>query len=38
MGQRKAFLGRRIKALTEELERAKALLSKYSRDDSRDEE
>jgi len=38
LGRRRAFLGRRIKALTEELERAKALLSKYSRDDAQDDE
>ncbi len=36
--KRKTFLGRRIKALTEELDRVKALLSEYSRDDAQDEE
>ena len=34
--RREAFLERRIEALTEELERTKALLSEYPRDDARD--
>ncbi len=38
LGQRRAFLGRRIEALTEELDRVKALLSEYSRDDAQDGE
>jgi hypothetical protein len=36
--QRKTFLGRRIRALTEELERVQALLSQYSRGEARHEE
>ena len=36
--RRAAFLERRIEALTEELERAKALLSGYPRDDAQDGE
>jgi hypothetical protein len=36
--RRKAFLGRRIAALTDELDRVKALLSTYSRNDARDQE
>ena len=35
---RRAFLGRRIEALTEELDRVKALLSEYSRNDAPDQE
>jgi len=38
LGQRRAFLGRRLAALTEELDRVKALLSEYSPADARDEE
>jgi hypothetical protein len=37
LGQRRAFLGRRIKALTEELDRVKALLSEYSRNGAQDD-
>lgn len=36
--QRKTFLGQRIRALTEELERVQALLSEYSRGEARDKE
>ena len=31
LGQRRAFLGRRIEALTEELDRVKALFAEYAR-------
>jgi hypothetical protein len=36
--QRKTFLGRRIRALTEELERVQALLSESSRGEPGDKE
>lgn len=36
--RRQAFLGRRIKALTEELDRVKTLLSEYSRGGVQDRE
>jgi hypothetical protein len=36
--RRQAFLGRRIEALTEELDRVKTLLSEYSRGGAQDEE
>ena len=37
LAKRIAFLGRRMKALTEELDRVRMLLSEYSRGDARDE-
>lgn len=36
--ERRAFLGRRMQALTEELERVKRLLSNYARQDAQGEE
>jgi len=36
LGRRKAFLGRRIEALTDELDRVRALLSAYSRNEARE--
>ena len=38
LGQQRAFLGRRITALTEELDRVKALLSEYSRNGAQEED
>jgi hypothetical protein len=38
LSERRAFLGRRMKALTEELDRVKTLLLEYSRGDAQDEE
>jgi hypothetical protein len=38
LAKRIAFLGRRMRALTEELDRVKMVLSEYSRGDARDGE
>jgi hypothetical protein len=38
LGERRAFLGQRMRALTEELERVKTLISEYSRGDASGEE